>query len=502
MKKTDTLIKIVSVLVFCAMAAYLAFYIAERVLDPVQTALTVTATMTDSSAMSGLVVRDELLVSSSAQYIDVTAREGEKLAAGEAVAVAYGSEEALERASRLSALGREIEDIKALMEDGGGLRTVQDRDSSIHSALAGLSAAVQSQALSGIDTEANALASLIFRAGSTDATEAYLQTLEEDYAALAATASGTTEQITVAQGGTFSSVVDGYEGVSPEYARELTPAQLREIIASKQAVKPDTVGKLITSFFWYYAAIVDRGDASRLAEGMTVQLSFGRYCSDYLAAEVAFLGRAEGAEQVVVFRMDKGFADMLAVRAVSAELIYSEYTGLRVPLKALYRYYAGYMTDEGGERLTEGETVTLTLGDTSYEAVVSEVGPAQHYGELPPEVEAGSEADTRPLRRQVVFCWPWADEPAPDLSAGSGTVTLAEEGAAPMQVTSFYDYDPEADRMCVFTMTGLQAERKKVELIYAGGEYGLVSSQGDDALREGNEIIVRAQNLHSGKVFH
>ena len=51
------------------------------------------------------------------------------------------------------------------------------------------------------------------------------------------------------------------------------------------------------------------------------------------------------------------------------------------------------------------------------------------------------------------------------------------------------------------TMTGLQAERKKVSLIYAGEEYCLLSSEGDDALREGNEVIVQAGGLYNGKVF-
>ena len=73
-----------------------------------------------------------------------------------------------------------------------------------------------------------------------------------------------------------------------------------------------------------------------------------------------------------------------------------------------------------------------------------------------------------------------------------------------MSVVSYYEYDPEnpdVDRLCVFTMTGLQAERKKVDLIYAGEEYCLLSSQGSDALREGNKVIVQANNLHDGKVF-
>ena len=40
-----------------------------------------------------------------------------------------------------------------------------------------------------------------------------------------------------------------------------------------------------------------------------------------------------------------------------------------------------------------------------------------------------------------------------------------------------------------------------MSLIYAGEEYALVSSAGDDALREGNEVIAKARELYDGKVL-
>ena len=112
MKKTDALIKVTSLLVFIALAAYLTVYIVHRAADPVQTALTVTASMSEAAPMSGLVIRNELLINSKEQYIDVTAADGAKVAAGQEVAVAYSSEEALERASRLRLLDREKVKVK------------------------------------------------------------------------------------------------------------------------------------------------------------------------------------------------------------------------------------------------------------------------------------------------------------------------------------------------------------------------------------------------------
>lgn len=499
MKRTDTLLKIASLLVFLAMAAYFGVYVVDRFIDPVQTALTVTATMSDSSTMSGLVVRDELVIKNTSRYIDVVVSDGEKVSAGQTVAVIYGSEEALSRASELAALSREIEDVEAALSRSGSAPMTGSRDGAIYDALRGISASVRGGGYTGADAAQSTLAGLVFRADTSDATDARLDELRASYDELSRSSVGDTRDVTVNTSGTFSTVVDGYEGVGPEYVRDLTPSELRRIIAADRVVDDDAIGKLVTSYSWYYAAIVQEADASRLVAGMTLRLSFGRYHNEYVTADVVFVGRAEGSEQLVLFRMDKGFLDMLAARAVSAELIYEEYTGLRVPLRGLYRYYAGYLSDGDAASLQEGQAVSLMLGGAAHEAFVSEIGSSQRYGDLPVGMEPGSEFDTRPTHRLVVFCWPWADEPPADDSFGGGTVTAGD--GAPMTVTNYYDHEDGTDRMCVFAMTGQQAERKKVTLIYAGDEYCLVSSEGDDALREGNEVIVRATGLHNGKVF-
>ena len=500
MKKTDILIKVMTGLVLCAMIAYLSVYLVRRMVNPVQTALTVTATMSDSSTMSGLVLRDELVIQSAEQYIDVIVSDGEKVSAGQTVAVAYSSETALARATDLETLAGEIREVEDALANTEGVSAAGNREESVYNAITELSLAVRGDELAGVDSQQSALADLVFRREESTATEDYLVQLKAAYEELSATAEGDITEITVGQSGSFSTVVDGYEGVNLKYAMTLSPSTLREVIAADRVVEEEAIGKLITSYNWYYAAIMNAEDAEDLVAGRTVELSFGRYYSDNITADVVYVGRAEGREQLVIFSLNRGFADMLAVRAVSAEVIYSDYTGLRIPLKSLYRYYAGYVSEEDGMRLSEGGSVTLSLGGREYEAFVSEIGTASAYGELPEGVESGSEEDTRPKRFQVVFCWNWDGEEAPDFSAGSGTITLPD-GQTTFPVTNYYDYDPEMDRMCVFTMTGMQAERKKVSLTYAGEEYCLVASAGEDALREGNEVIVQARGLYNGKVF-
>ena len=500
MNKSDVLLKVVSALVFCAMVAYMAVYIIHRITEPVETALVVTSTMTDSSTLSGLVVRDELVISSDAPYINVAVSDGEKVGSGQTVAVVYSSEEALERAANLSALEAEIRDTESALSATGVVSAAQSRDQSIYDAIIGLSASMRNASFAGVDTYQSTLAGLIFRSDKTNATEDHLLALQAEYSELSRTSSDETDEIAVGQSGTYSAIIDGYEGIDPEYAKELSPSELREFISADRTVSSNAIGKLILSYKWYYAAIVPRADASKLVAGRTVRLSFGRYYSDYLTAKVEYVGQAEGEEQLVLFSMDRGFSDMMAVRAVSAEIVYSEYSGLRVPLDSLYRYYAGYLSEKDAQVLTEGETIGLSVGAETYTAFVSEIGSARRYGDLAPGIEEDGPEDNRPLRRLIVFCWPYSeDESAPDFSV-AGALIRTESGAV-LPATNYYEFSDSIDRMCVFSMTGLLAERKKVSLVFAGEEYALVESEGSDALREGNEVIVSSSGLFSGKVF-
>jgi len=477
-KKTDALIKAVAILLFCAMVCYLGLNIYRRLSDPVQTALAVSATVSDTASMNGFVVRNEQVVTDSEPYIDVTASEGEKIASGGSVATVYSSAGALDRALQARALELEIDQVSAALEasksDG-----ILNRDESVYAEIIALSADVRSGNYSNADTCKSALEGLIFHENSS-ATAEHLQELKAQYDTLTAASAGETIAVPVREGGIFSFVVDGFEDVTPQKAAGLKPAALKELEKSEKNTPRDAIGKIATSYLWYYAAVMDEDSAEKLFEGDTVQLSFGRYYTGCLDAVVQSIGDETDGERTVMFSLDKGMKDMLAVRATSAELVFQEHTGLRVPVKGLWRYWAGYLSWDAAARIAPGDHVTISIGGKPMSAFVSEVGDADDQG-----------------RCVAVLYWPWEKTGGPVGSAAQARIALADGSV----LTADSYYTDGGDYLCVFTMTGLQAERKKVAMVCEGDEYCLVSSEGDDALREGNEIIISAGELFNGKVF-
>ena len=108
MKRTDRLSNFIAILLFLAFAVYAGAYAVRSLRDTTVTAQAVAADVTLGGPASGIVIREETVLTSAEPYIDVTAGDGEKLAAGAPLATAMRSEAGLERANRIHELELEI----------------------------------------------------------------------------------------------------------------------------------------------------------------------------------------------------------------------------------------------------------------------------------------------------------------------------------------------------------------------------------------------------------
>lgn len=477
MKKGDRLTRAVALVLFGAMLCYLGFALVRRVARPVRTSPAVETQLTESASMTGVVIRDEALILSDRDYIDLLAADGEKIAANGAVATAYRSAEALDRALRLHGLEsrlRETQEALTRQEEAG------EGSSGIFSAALELTSALRSENYTDLDLRAETLATLLYQGQDGAVTQEYLRSLQQEYDRLQTEARQDALTVRAESAGTFSSILDGYEDLSPQSARLLTPQSLDQILNSERSATEGAVGKLIGSHVWYYAGDLAQAEAEALSPGQTVELSFGRYYAGTLEAEVEYISEASGGRCVVLFALDEALAELLAVRKTGAELVYGRYEGLRVPREGLWRYYAGYLPEAEAGTLSPGQTVTLEGTGFSAEARISEIGPADEEG-----------------RCQLIVYWLWQPDNALPETGQAALVT--EQGRWTMQ--DHYDRDERGDCLCVFTLTGRQAERKKVSLVYAADGFCLVQSRGEDALRAGNDVLVQAPELFDGRVF-
>ncbi len=397
MKRTDALTKLVSLLLFGALLAYLGIYIVRGATNNVRTAPAVFVSLTENAVASGIVVREEGLIQSDEKYISISAESGQMVSVGEPIATIYSGEEALKRAAEIRELELKKQYIVSALSGISSADNLSDRDGSIKDSMISLAASAARHDTEALASACLSFGSLVIKNSEINTTEVDLNLVNSQLESLKQSALTDTTEITATTPGLFSASPDGYEYITPEALAGLTPDRLQTLEQSPQELADNVRGKMVSPFEWFFAANVSESDAAKLETGKYATLDFGRYSSNLISAKVISISSPSGGECAVVFRCTQACSEMLSVRRVSAEIVFDAHEGIRVPKQSV-------LSDENG---------------------------------------------------------------------------------------SF-----------VYTLTGMQAEKKHITIIWETEEYYLAAvSQDAASLRSGNDIILTTKGLYDGKIM-
>ena len=327
MRRSDFYFKVLSAVLFVAVAAYIGLYIFRSVGNPFQTIAASAVSVEDTGLCSGFFVRTESSVRAEGGTCSISVKEGEKVHAGQIIATEYLSDSALQRSEEILSLKTKISQLEEKNKSGDdgfskGLQTVVS-----------LADAVAHKRLDELGALALDVESFIFTSSRSSDGES-LETLGERLLALEARNEGT--RVIAAPGsGTFSGVADGFESVSPDDVMNISAERLYDLFSQRAGGSARTAGKLVTDIKWYFAAVMISEDAARLSQGAAVPVSFMAPISLKVTMRVESIGVVTDGQRVVVFSSDKNLADIAAKREAEAEVVFSEYSGIGIPKEAM-----------------------------------------------------------------------------------------------------------------------------------------------------------------------
>ncbi len=338
MKQGKSYFTVILWILLAAIAAYFGYNVVSSLYAPLMTA---TVTPYEAGAgyyASGFVVRAEEVVTSEYDTTVLACAEGAHVAANDTVATGYRSEDAKTRQTRIDELSGQIEQLQYAWSAVSSVYDQAAIDSSIADSLSHLSQYLARRDMNSVSDLTPELKGLVLRRTSDAADSASLQLriddLQAELATLESQAAGDTSDIRAGTAGTFSAAVDGYEYV-------LTPDRLMEMtVAQFQSVAPDetdanAIGRLITSATWYYACVVPANELSGVEEGDRATLTFARDYYQPVTMRVARLGGNEAGSRLLVLSSDRALQNVTLLRQQSAEIVFTSYSGLRVPKSAV-----------------------------------------------------------------------------------------------------------------------------------------------------------------------
>lgn len=365
MKQGRPLITFVIALFAGALVLYAIFSVWKTFQDPFVSTYVYSYTLNDSIQTDGLIIREEQVLSGGQGIVDVTRGEGEQVGINQTVALIYRDDQARQSQEQQEALRLEITQLQYALGQGEDVSSAAKLNDDILNAMVSLRVASTQQDFSDLEDQVLEVKGKVLRREytysdelSTDSLATRLQELQTQYQTLINQSYSAITQVTAPVSGTFSTLVDGYEGlINLESAMNLTPQALTDLMNQTPTGDSTAVGKLISSNRWYFAAVVTQEEGERLEQAGKLTLRFAGDFTKEVSMTVEKVNQDDQGQAVVILSSDRYLEQTTLLRRETAELIFNSRTGLRVPKNALRMVTTTSEDEETGET-----TETNTLG--------------------------------------------------------------------------------------------------------------------------------------------
>jgi hypothetical protein len=327
---------LVSLTVCVFVAAYMGYHFISAFDDPVRTVTATLMTTSEALPLNGAVVRDENAFPLPPGLIEFVAGEGERVSAGQTIAVSFQNEAARED-NRLLTDMKERRSLYQYIAGRSGIVTdTAAMDTEIRSRMAVMLSGVSSGQMLPLPEQSADIKALLFHQAHTHETAAIIMPriweLDEGIAAIEAAVSNASTALRADRPGLFSQITDGLEDAwTPDSLRNLTVADFNAMTAMRSALSDSGKGRLIRGWTWRYVSLMPAYQAQTL--GNTARIRFADGFSAVM--RVDYVSPADGGECAVVFSSDRYIGRVVSERRMRGELLYNEFEGVRIPWEGL-----------------------------------------------------------------------------------------------------------------------------------------------------------------------
>ncbi len=340
MKQGATLIKIIFVMLLLALIAYGIGAVVSHIGERYTTVAAIAYEVGDGFQATGFVVRDEKVLPAPSGINVLLCDEGARVAKGEALAANFIDKDAQEAQLRIDEITCELEQLDTVSQTLSEAQSSGTLDTAIHQQLLTLYAHNARKNLrSAADDSAELKTLLLQRFLDDDGRKAMrekIQSLKEELASLRTRLSGAVTQTIAPDAGFFSSSTDGYEGLlSAKSVLSLSPSQLDSLSQIEPESGVNALGRLITSAQWYFVCSARQEDLSQLHTGDRIEAEFAFDPAQTLSMQVVRISESENGRQTLVLACADHMGDIACLRTQTADIILHDYSGIRIPKKAL-----------------------------------------------------------------------------------------------------------------------------------------------------------------------
>ena len=169
------------------------------------------------------------------------------------------------------------------------------------------------------------------------------------------------DSINTNSSGYFVKTVDGYESsVSYEDIENMSTDELQKLFKIKPKITDNTVGKILKSYEWKFLGIIKNTNKFLINDGLSIRFNSS---NKVYGVTVDSIKPIDGTDNcVVILSCNEIDENVLNSRFDNAELIFDEYTGVKVPREAIR-----FQGEQKGAYVMLGQQIAFKKIDVIYE---------------------------------------------------------------------------------------------------------------------------------------
>ena len=326
-------------------------------------------TVNENISFKGMFLRDERVIkydNTAGGVMNYLYDDGLKVSENSAIAKVYSNEDQIYYRNRLSRLKSVLSDLKRSQSPGTtNYVQAETLKSKIEGHYLNVANMIQRKDYSSVSDESDDLLYTMniynIVTGTIGDFKPAIRQIKAEINELKTKIEDPVESIKSNESGYFVKSVDGYEtSVEFDDLENMSTDELQRLFDIKPDVPENAVGKLLKSYEWKFLGIIKNTNKFLINDGLSIRFNSS---NKIYGVTVDSIKPIDGTDNSIVILSCNELDDtVLNNRFDNAELIFDEYTGIKIPREAIR-----FQGEQKGVYVMLGQDITFKKVDVIYE---------------------------------------------------------------------------------------------------------------------------------------
>lgn len=343
--------------------------IAFKINDSHDTEEAVLYTVNENITFKGMFLRDEKVIkydNAVDGVVNYLYTDGSKISEDSDIAKVYSNEDQIYYRNRLTRLRKILSDLRRAQSPGTtNYVQAETLRSKIESYYLNVTNFIQQKDYSSLTSESDDLLYTMniynIVTGNEENFKPVIKQIKAEINELKAKIEEPLDSIKANSSGYFVKSVDGYESsVSYDDIENMSTDELQKLFNKEPSVPENAVGKLMKSYEWKFMGIIKNTNKFLINDGLSIRFNSSNKIYGVTVDSIKPIDDTDTS--IVILSCNELDEAVLENRFDNAELIFDEYTGVKVPREAIR-----FQGEQKGAYVMLGQQITFKKIDVVYE---------------------------------------------------------------------------------------------------------------------------------------